>query len=134
MKSASLLALITALALALGGCGSDHSTPTDRSAGQPTNPYPEPGEKAPGDTSPESPAQNRQDVATAEQQAVETRAQNEHATAVAAAESAHRVEVEKCHALSGADQTDCIARADAALERAKALAKQKLEERSPPPG
>jgi|SRR6185312_12972915 len=134
MKSASLLALFAALALTLGGCGSDHSTPTDRSAGQPTNPYPEPGEKAPGDTAPESPAQTRQDVATAEQQAADTRAQNEHATSVAEAESAHRVQVEKCQALGAPAQTDCIAKADAALERAKTAAKQKLDERTPPSG
>jgi hypothetical protein len=128
LKSWLAIGLLT-LAGMLIACGdrskSADQRAVDHSAGQPSNP-------APDQPLENSASETRQDVAAAQENARVARAQTDAAADVVEAESAHRVAIAKCEALSGSARTDCIARADRQLERVKAEAKQELDQKVPP--
>ena len=68
-------------------------------------------------------AEANQDVSQAEQKAEEKKADSAADVAVAQAEGAHKVAIEKCEAMSGKAQKACKDKADADLDAAKANAK-----------
>jgi hypothetical protein len=131
-KEAAMKAAILMFAVFLlcAGCGEEtnlaEQNATERSAGQPNDPYPE-QEAANG---PETPDETARDVLAAREQGREAERQTNAAAEVVEADSRRQVEVERCHALPQQEQEQCIARANAAFERVKERVRQRLDEQA----
>lgn len=126
------LRIIAAVILVLGcaACGGDDSASaqqraTEASADQPLSPGPMPDEGKP-----ETPQQTERDVEQAQRQAETDREQVRMASGITEAQSAHRIQVQRCEALSGAERTNCIATADRVLEEAREREKKELERKT----
>jgi len=125
--------IIAAVIVVLFGCaacgGGDSPSAgqraTEASADQPLSPGPLPDEGKP-----ETPEQTARDVEEAQRQAETGREQVRMASDLTEAHSAHRIQVQKCEALSGAERTSCIATADRTLEEAREREKKELERKT----
>ncbi len=126
MQLPAIIAAVIVVVFGCAACGggdapSAEQRATEASADQPLSPGPLPDEGKP-----ETPQQTQEDVAEAQRQAETDRKQVRMASDITEAQSAHRIQVQKCEALNGAQRTDCIETADRVLEEARVREKKEL--------
>jgi hypothetical protein len=131
-KEAAMKAAVLMFAafLLCTGCGEDtnlaEQNATERSAGQPNDPYPE----AEAPQGAESPDQTARDVLAAREEGRDAERQTNAAAEVVEADSHRRVELERCDALQEQEREQCIAQANADFERVKERVRRRLDAES----